>query len=49
MNAKLHTQHCTNSRSKTYHGDDWVTVEVEVRGDSFRHIIDGETVLVALC
>jgi len=45
MNDKLHTQHCTNSRSKTYHGDDWVTVEVEVRGDSFRHIIDGQTVL----
>ena len=45
MNEKLHTQHCTNSRSKTYHGDGWVTVEVEVRGDSFRHIIDGETVL----
>jgi len=46
MNGKLWTQHCTNSTSKTYHGDQWVTVEVEVRGDSIiRHTIDGQTVL----
>lgn len=42
----LWTQHCTNSTSKTYHGDQWVTVEVEVQGDSIiRHMIDGQTVL----
>lgn len=46
MNGNLWTQHCTNSTSKTYHGDQWVTVEVEVRGDSIiRHTIDGQTVL----
>lgn len=46
MNGKLWTEHCTNSISKTYHGDQWVTVEVEVHGDSLvRHIIDGKTVL----
>jgi hypothetical protein len=46
MNGKLHTQHCTNSKSKTYHGNQWVTVELEVHGnDLIRHIIDGETVL----
>jgi hypothetical protein len=46
MNGQLWTQHCTNSTSKTYHGDQWVTVEVEVRGDSIiRHTIDGQTVL----
>ena len=46
MNGKLWTEHCTNSISKTYHGDQWVTVEVEVHGDSIiRHIIDGKTVL----
>lgn len=45
-NDTLWTQHCTNSSSKTYHGDQWVTVEVEVRGDSIiKHIIDGQTVL----
>lgn len=46
MGGKLITQHCTNSTSKTYHGDDWVTVEIEVRGNQqIRHLIDGETVL----
>jgi hypothetical protein len=46
MNGKLFLPHCTKSSSKTYHGDQWVTVEVEVRGSEvIRHIIDGETVL----
>jgi hypothetical protein len=46
MNGKLHTQHCTNSKSKTYHGDQWVTVELEVRGNQLiKHIIDGQTIL----
>ena len=31
MDGKLWTPHCTNSSSKTYHGDQWVTVELEVR------------------
>ena len=46
MKGKLETRHCINSSSKTYHGDQWVTVEVEVRGNKIvRHIIDGKTVL----
>lgn len=46
MNGKLHTAHCTTSTSKTYDGDQWVRVEVEVRGDeSVKHMIDGVTVL----
>ncbi|QGJ70015.1 Secreted protein containing DUF1080 [Planctomycetales bacterium 10988] len=46
MDGKLFTPHCTNSTSKTYHGDQWVTVEVEVHGsDRIRHLIDGEVVL----
>lgn len=46
MNGKLITQHCTNSSSKTYHGDQWVTMEVEVRGDStIKHFVNGELVL----
>jgi hypothetical protein len=46
MNGRLHTAHCTDSRSKTYHGDQWVTVEIEVRGgDLIRHRIDDQTVL----
>jgi hypothetical protein len=46
MNGKLFTPHCTNSSSKTYHGDQWVTVEIEVHGGKLmRHKIDGRTVL----
>ena len=46
MDGKLITQHCTDSKSKTYHGDQWVTVEVEVHGNNLiKHIVEGETVL----
>lgn len=46
MNGKLHTQHCTDSTSKTYHGDQWVTAEVEVHGNDYiRHIMEGVEVL----
>jgi len=45
MDGQLITRHCINSKSKTYHGDQWVTVEIEVRADgSSRHIIEGQTV-----
>ncbi|MBK6796361.1 MAG: DUF1080 domain-containing protein [Acidobacteria bacterium] len=46
INGKLFTTHCVNSTSKTYDGDQWVRVEVEVLGDTtVRHMIDGKTVL----
>ena len=46
MGDKLVKRHCNNSKSKTYHGDRWVTVEIEVRGNEvIRHIMDGEVVL----
>jgi hypothetical protein len=46
MDGQLVTRHCTNSKSKTYRGDDWVTVEIEVRGSKvIRHVVEGETVL----
>ena len=46
MNGELFKPHCTKSSSKTFHGDQWVTAEVEVRGhEVVRHIINGETVL----
>ena len=46
MNGRLHTPHCTNSSSDTYHGDKWVTVEIEVHGGKLiRHKIDGRTVI----
>jgi hypothetical protein len=38
--------HCTNSTSATYRGDQWVRVEIEVRGsEHLKHMIDGQTVL----
>jgi len=44
--GKLFTQHCLDSKSKTYAGDQWVTAEFLVLGDSVvKHIIDGEVVL----
>ena len=46
MDGKLVTRHCISSRSKTYHGDQWVTVEVEVHGNRLiRHKVNGESVL----
>ncbi|MBS0263194.1 MAG: DUF1080 domain-containing protein [Planctomycetes bacterium] len=46
MNGELITRHCTNSTSKTYHGEQWVTVEIEVHGNKLiRHKVDGKTVL----
>jgi len=46
MDDKLITQHCVNSGSKTYHGDQWVTAEVEVRGNEIiKHYINGDLVL----
>lgn len=46
MDGKLFTNHCINSKSKTYHGDQWVRVEILVLGDSLmEHFVEGETVL----
>jgi len=39
-------KHCTSSSSETYHGDQWVTVEFDIRGDQYiDHLIDGKSVL----
>ncbi len=47
MDGKLFTPHCVNSSSKTYHGDQWVTAQVLVLGDSIvKHIVEKDTVLV---
>ena len=46
MGGKLITQHCTDSSSKTFHGDQWVTIEVESHGDGvIKHFVNGELVL----
>lgn len=46
MDGELITRHCTNSSSQTYHGNQWVTLELEVHGnDQVIHRINGEVVL----
>jgi Domain of Unknown Function (DUF1080) len=46
MGGKLITQHCIDAKAKTYHGDQWVTVEVEAHGNgAIKHIVEGETVI----
>lgn len=46
IDGKLVTQHCINSKSKTYNGDQWVRAEVLVLGDSLiQHFANGEMVL----
>lgn len=46
MNGELVKRHCTNSNSKTFHGEQWVQAEVEVHGDGIiRHFINGEMVM----
>jgi mannose-6-phosphate isomerase-like protein (cupin superfamily) len=44
--GKTVLEHIINSKSKTYDGDQWVTVDVVVLGDSvIHHIMEGDTVL----
>ena len=37
--ARSFTTHCLNSKSKTYHGDQWVRVEAEVLGAESHHAL----------
>jgi hypothetical protein len=46
IDTTLVTQHCINSRSKTFNGDVWVTAELVVYGDSIiHHLVNGDTVM----
>ena len=46
IDGKLVTAHCISSTSETYHGDQWVTLEIEVRGnDLVKHSVNGQTVM----
>lgn len=47
MSDELVLDHCIQSNSKSYMDDQWVTAEVEVRGNKvIKHIINGDTVMV---
>jgi len=46
MDGVLVEDHCMVSGSKTFHGDQWVSVEVEVKGgEIIRHFVEGEEVM----
>lgn len=44
--GKVDTRHCIKSDSKTFHGDQWVTLEIEAHGsEKIIHRVNGEVVL----
>lgn len=46
LNGKVIKAHCIESKSKTFHGDQWVRVEILALGDStIVHYVNGEEVL----
>ncbi len=46
MDDKLVTDHCISAKSETYHGEQWVKAEVEVRGSEIiKHLINGQEVI----
>ena len=46
VDGTLRKEHCITSKGATFHGDQWVTVELHVFGDSIvHHIIESDTVL----
>jgi len=46
IDGELNSSFCTPPTvSRTFHGDQWVTAEIEVRGDSISHWVNGEKIL----
>jgi hypothetical protein len=46
MDGQLAEQHCFESSSATFHGQQWVEVDIVVRGGrAISHVVQGETVL----
>lgn len=46
IDGELRTEHIIESSSETYHGDQWVTAEVEVHGNDLAvHRVEGEEVI----
>jgi len=46
MDGQLVEQHCVESASPTFHGSEWVEVDIVVRGGrAIAHVVQGDTVL----
>jgi len=46
MNGALEETHCITASAPTYHGEEWVTMDLLVMGDELiAHIIDGDTLI----
>lgn len=44
--GKKNESYCTPATVKrTFHGDQWVTLEIEVRGNTIKHFVNGEEIL----
>ena len=42
----VHTEtHCINAEAPTYDGEEWVSIDILVRGNQIAHIIEGDTVI----
>jgi len=46
LNGKQNTSYCTEPTTKrTFHGDQWVTAEIDVRDGKVTHFVNGEEIL----
>ena len=46
INGEPYKGHCAESTSKTYNGNQWVTLEMIVHGDSIvHHVMEGDTIM----
>jgi Domain of Unknown Function (DUF1080) len=46
INGKRNESYCTPATvKKTFHGDQWVTAEIEVRDGNIKHFVNGEEIL----
>jgi hypothetical protein len=46
VNGKRNESYCTAAEvKKTFHGDQWVTLEIEVRDGKIKHFVNGEEIL----
>lgn len=46
INGQKNSSYCTPAFvKKTFHGDQWVTIEIDVQGDKMKHFVNGEEII----